>query len=199
MVWRWIVNKKCINCSEKSVFIALVPSFFQCIWLLNLYLTEQYLRVLSVSKNVDLVNDWSLDVETCTSLSMIYAHFIAWPQVWCYRYMRGRLTLEKVNAAINDMVSYAEANAQLIVAPKKKVNAQILFLILNYFCCTLPLSWQFFFLVHEVGRKSLGKSPGEWNLYFHFNYFLIKRFSLWSCFFVVIYQFMPKEKGSQLS
>ncbi|KAL1331268.1 hypothetical protein AAHE18_12G172000 [Arachis hypogaea] len=35
-------------------------------------------------------------------------------------YMRGRLTLEKVNAAINDMASYAEANAQLIIAPKKK-------------------------------------------------------------------------------
>ncbi|KAF7844862.1 spindle and kinetochore-associated protein 1-like protein [Senna tora] len=36
-------------------------------------------------------------------------------------YMRGRLTLEKVNAAINDMASYAEANAQLIAAPKKKL------------------------------------------------------------------------------
>ncbi|KAL1331269.1 hypothetical protein HN51_048538 [Arachis hypogaea] len=36
-------------------------------------------------------------------------------------YMRGRLTLEKVNAAINDMASYAEANAQLIIAPKKKL------------------------------------------------------------------------------
>ncbi|MBA0863239.1 hypothetical protein Goshw_018552 [Gossypium schwendimanii] len=36
-------------------------------------------------------------------------------------YMRGRLTLEKVNAAINDMATYAEANAQLIAAPKKKV------------------------------------------------------------------------------
>lgn len=35
--------------------------------------------------------------------------------------MRGRLTLEKVNAAINDMSTYAEANAQLISAPKKKV------------------------------------------------------------------------------
>ncbi|MBA0655917.1 hypothetical protein Goklo_008337 [Gossypium klotzschianum] len=35
-------------------------------------------------------------------------------------YMRGRLTLEKVNAAINDMATYAEANAQLIAAPKKK-------------------------------------------------------------------------------
>ncbi|XLT83914.1 hypothetical protein HN873_005667 [Arachis hypogaea] len=36
-------------------------------------------------------------------------------------YMRGRLTLEKVNAAINDMASYAESNAQLIIAPKKKL------------------------------------------------------------------------------
>ncbi|XP_061363839.1 spindle and kinetochore-associated protein 1 homolog [Gastrolobium bilobum] len=36
-------------------------------------------------------------------------------------YMRGRLTLEKVNAAINDMASYAETNAQLIAAPKKKL------------------------------------------------------------------------------
>ncbi|CAF2113259.1 unnamed protein product [Brassica oleracea var. botrytis] len=36
-------------------------------------------------------------------------------------YMRGRLTLEKVNAAINDMVSYAEANAHLISAPKQKL------------------------------------------------------------------------------
>ncbi|KAJ0263019.1 hypothetical protein HA466_0034570 [Hirschfeldia incana] len=36
-------------------------------------------------------------------------------------YMRGRLTLEKVNAAINDMASYAEANAHLISAPKQKL------------------------------------------------------------------------------
>ncbi|GAV71791.1 DUF1395 domain-containing protein [Cephalotus follicularis] len=36
-------------------------------------------------------------------------------------YMRGRLTLEKVNAAINDMATYAETNAQLISAPKKKL------------------------------------------------------------------------------
>lgn len=38
--------------------------------------------------------------------------------------MRGRLTLEKVNAAINDMATYAEANAQLVAAPKKKVYVQ---------------------------------------------------------------------------
>lgn len=37
------------------------------------------------------------------------------------RYMKGRLTLEKVNAAINDMAAYADANAQLIAAPRKKV------------------------------------------------------------------------------
>ncbi|OWM83427.1 hypothetical protein CDL15_Pgr012908 [Punica granatum] len=35
-------------------------------------------------------------------------------------YMRGRLTVDRVNAAINDMAAYAEANAQLIYAPKKK-------------------------------------------------------------------------------
>jgi hypothetical protein len=30
------------------------------------------------------------------------------------RYMRGRLILEKVNAAINNTITYAKANAQLI-------------------------------------------------------------------------------------
>ncbi|CAN6828928.1 unnamed protein product, partial [Brassica oleracea] len=38
------------------------------------------------------------------------------------RYMRRSLTLEKVNAAINDMASYAEANAHPISAPKQKVS-----------------------------------------------------------------------------
>ncbi|KAK4269735.1 hypothetical protein QN277_022853 [Acacia crassicarpa] len=41
-------------------------------------------------------------------------------------YMRGRLTLEKVNAALNDMASYAEANAQLIAAPRKKLAENVL-------------------------------------------------------------------------
>ncbi|CAN0889915.1 Spindle and kinetochore-associated protein 1 homolog [Linum grandiflorum] len=36
-------------------------------------------------------------------------------------YMRGRLTLDKINAAINDMAAYADANAHLIAAPKKKL------------------------------------------------------------------------------
>ncbi|KAI3743778.1 hypothetical protein L1987_56844 [Smallanthus sonchifolius] len=37
-------------------------------------------------------------------------------------YMRGRLTLDKINAAIGDMAAYAEANAQLITAPRKKLT-----------------------------------------------------------------------------
>ncbi|KAL3516960.1 hypothetical protein ACH5RR_023862 [Cinchona calisaya] len=42
------------------------------------------------------------------------------------QYMKGRLTLEKVNAAINDMAAYADANAQLIAAPRKKLNESTL-------------------------------------------------------------------------
>ncbi|XP_077236142.1 spindle/kinetochore-associated-like protein [Tasmannia lanceolata] len=37
-------------------------------------------------------------------------------------YMRGRLTLDKLNAAVNEMATYADANAQLIAAPKKKLG-----------------------------------------------------------------------------
>ncbi|KAL2511475.1 Spindle and kinetochore-associated protein 1-like protein [Abeliophyllum distichum] len=41
-------------------------------------------------------------------------------------YMKQRLTLDKVNAAINDMAAYAEANAQIIVAPRKKLAENML-------------------------------------------------------------------------
>ncbi|KAK9074504.1 hypothetical protein SSX86_007102 [Deinandra increscens subsp. villosa] len=41
-------------------------------------------------------------------------------------YMRGRLTLDKINAAISDMAAYAEANAQLIKAPRKKLTESTL-------------------------------------------------------------------------
>lgn len=41
--------------------------------------------------------------------------------------MRGRLTLDKINAAINDMAVYAEANSQLITAPRKKVSETCFF------------------------------------------------------------------------
>lgn len=44
--------------------------------------------------------------------------------------MKQRLTVDKVNAAIGDMATYAEANAQLILAPRKKV----VFTLVNYFC-----------------------------------------------------------------
>ncbi|KAL6639260.1 hypothetical protein ACP70R_022990 [Stipagrostis hirtigluma subsp. patula] len=37
-------------------------------------------------------------------------------------YMRGRLTLEKVNIAINEVASYADANAHLVAGPKKKLS-----------------------------------------------------------------------------
>ncbi|KAL0397744.1 UNVERIFIED_CONTAM: Spindle and kinetochore-associated protein 1 [Sesamum calycinum] len=40
-------------------------------------------------------------------------------------YMKQRLTLDKVNAAIGDMATYAEANAQLIAAPRKKELREI--------------------------------------------------------------------------
>ncbi|KAJ9563294.1 hypothetical protein OSB04_008454, partial [Centaurea solstitialis] len=41
-------------------------------------------------------------------------------------YMRGRLTLDKINSAISDMAAYAEANAQLITAPRKKLTESTL-------------------------------------------------------------------------
>ncbi|KAJ3678682.1 hypothetical protein LUZ60_002485 [Juncus effusus] len=37
-------------------------------------------------------------------------------------YMRGRLTLEKVNIAINDLATYADSNSHLISCPKKKMS-----------------------------------------------------------------------------
>ncbi|TVU39171.1 hypothetical protein EJB05_12578 [Eragrostis curvula] len=37
-------------------------------------------------------------------------------------YMRGRLTMEKVNIAINEVATYADANAHLVSCPKKKLS-----------------------------------------------------------------------------
>ncbi|KAI5647437.1 hypothetical protein M9H77_33442 [Catharanthus roseus] len=42
------------------------------------------------------------------------------------QYMKGRLTLDKVNAAINDMAAYADANSQLVTAPRKKLTENTL-------------------------------------------------------------------------
>jgi hypothetical protein len=35
-------------------------------------------------------------------------------------YMRGRLTLDKINAAVDEMATFAAANARLLTAPKQK-------------------------------------------------------------------------------
>ncbi|KAK3127038.1 hypothetical protein QOZ80_7AG0567340 [Eleusine coracana subsp. coracana] len=37
-------------------------------------------------------------------------------------YMRGRLTMEKINIAINEVATYADANAHLVSCPKKKLS-----------------------------------------------------------------------------
>lgn len=73
--------------------------------------------------------------------------------------MKGRLTLEKVNAAINDMATYAEANAHLISAPKKKVMIKLL--TLQLLLLNLILVLINFTFLREAGRKSLGKGPGK--------------------------------------
>lgn len=72
--------------------------------------------------------------------------------------MKGRLTLDKVNAAINDMAAYADVNFQLVTAPRKKVP--YLFIVcfpimpLQYSdCIYLPSS--------EAGRQYLGESLGR--------------------------------------
>ncbi|KAJ7296937.1 hypothetical protein O6H91_Y089400 [Diphasiastrum complanatum] len=41
-------------------------------------------------------------------------------------YMRGRVNLEKVNAAIDEMVVLAEANSQLVSAPRKKLGEDVI-------------------------------------------------------------------------
>eukprot|EP00250_Pteridium_aquilinum_P022727 c2561_g1_i1 orf=134-949(+) len=41
-------------------------------------------------------------------------------------YMRGRLTLEKINTAVDEMATFAEANARLLAAPRKKLGEDML-------------------------------------------------------------------------
>lgn len=53
--------------------------------------------------------------------------------------MRGRLTLDKVNAAVGDMATYADANAQLISAPKSKVCKNPFYVDLKEENCSLVL------------------------------------------------------------
>lgn len=68
-------------------------------------------------------------------------------------YMRGRLTLDKVNAAIDEMAQYSETNAQLIAAPRKKLGEDLLekALELRDISTSEPVKGKHFFL--EVDLK----------------------------------------------
>ncbi|XAR54147.1 hypothetical protein NMG60_11029162 [Bertholletia excelsa] len=72
-------------------------------------------------------------------------------------YMRGRLTLDKVNAAINDMTVYAEANAQLITAPRKKLAENLLdkALELREIAAAEAVKGKHFFLETDIKGPSL--------------------------------------------
>ncbi|KAJ0046334.1 hypothetical protein Pint_03891 [Pistacia integerrima] len=72
-------------------------------------------------------------------------------------YMRGRLTLEKVNAAINDMATYAKENAQIISATKKKLaeNLWERALELRDIATTEPVKRKHFFLVTDMKGLAL--------------------------------------------
>ncbi|GAY41931.1 hypothetical protein WN943_017806 [Citrus x changshan-huyou] len=72
-------------------------------------------------------------------------------------YMRGRLTLEKVNAAVNDMATYAEANAHLISAPKKKLAGNLWerALELRDIATVEAVKGKHFFLENDVKGPSL--------------------------------------------
>ncbi|KAM7512114.1 hypothetical protein LguiB_010989 [Lonicera macranthoides] len=72
-------------------------------------------------------------------------------------YMKGRLTLDKVNAAINDMATYAEANAQLIIAPRKKLteNNMDKALELREIATTETVKGKHFFLETDIKGPAL--------------------------------------------
>ncbi|CAM8910976.1 unnamed protein product [Rhodiola kirilowii] len=72
-------------------------------------------------------------------------------------YMKGRLTLEKINSAINDMAAYAEANAQLISAPKKKMTESIWerALELRDIAKNEGLKGKYFFLENDIKGPTL--------------------------------------------
>ncbi|XP_058212725.1 spindle and kinetochore-associated protein 1 homolog [Rhododendron vialii] len=72
-------------------------------------------------------------------------------------YMRGRLTQDKVNAVINEMSTYAEANAQLITAPRKKLSENMLdkALELREIGSTEAVKGKHFFLETDIKGPSL--------------------------------------------
>ncbi|KAK4414659.1 Spindle and kinetochore-associated protein 1 [Sesamum alatum] len=71
--------------------------------------------------------------------------------------MKQRLTLDKVNAAIGDMATYAEANAQLIAAPRKKLADNNLdkALELKEIAMTDAVKGKHFFLETDIKGPSL--------------------------------------------
>ncbi|CAA0842688.1 Spindle and kinetochore-associated protein 1 homolog [Striga hermonthica] len=72
-------------------------------------------------------------------------------------YMKQRLTLDKVNSAIGDMAAYAEANAQLIAAPRKKLADNNLdkALELREIAMTDAVKGKYFFLEADIKGPSL--------------------------------------------
>ncbi|KAG8100055.1 hypothetical protein GUJ93_ZPchr0013g37562 [Zizania palustris] len=72
------------------------------------------------------------------------------------RYMRGRLTLEKVNIAINEVATYADANAHLVACPKKKLSEETWekALALRDIAATESIKGKHFFLEADI------KGPG---------------------------------------
>ena len=87
--------------------------------------------------------------------------------------MRGRLTVDKVNAAVCDMATYAEANAQLIGIPKKKVSVKfshlksILITTISLISYMLTMT-----TFSKAGREPLGKGPGKFTNNFFPHLFL---------------------------
>ncbi|CAL9156563.1 unnamed protein product [Musa hybrid cultivar] len=70
------------------------------------HLKEEPVAMLKGKKGPSPAPRWYISAEELDSLSS---------------YMRGRLTLDKVNIAINEIAMYAEANSHLVSCPKKKL------------------------------------------------------------------------------
>ncbi|XP_055808649.1 spindle and kinetochore-associated protein 1 homolog [Solanum dulcamara] len=72
-------------------------------------------------------------------------------------YMKQRITLEKVNAAINDMATYAEATSQLLTAPRKKLKENLVerAMELRDIAATEAVKGKHFFLETDIKGPSL--------------------------------------------
>lgn len=129
-----------------------------------LFLGEEGSRVSSALVHHCWGTQFTLIVNTFYFFFSLFMWNQCIPLSWHYyskkRYMRGRLTLEKVNAAINDMASYAEANAHLIAASKQKVYLHILWSFTSLrIWVTIVLT--FVCYIAKAGGKSLGESTGK--------------------------------------